>query len=68
VPFVQGRLRDEKLSFSIETECGHCSRPLHIEIDSELKYRVLDDGANPIVYLPMVDFEELEDPSIIDAF
>ena len=41
---------------------------MRIEIGSELNYRVLDEGANPIVYLPMVDFETLEDPSIIDAF
>jgi len=65
---VQGRLRNEKLSFTIETVCGHCNWPLVIEIDSDLNYRVLDEKADPIVYVPMVDFETLEDPSIIDAF
>jgi len=33
-----------------------------------LNYRVLDEGAAPMIYVPMVDFETLEDPSIIDAF
>jgi hypothetical protein len=37
-------------------------------MDSELRYRVREAGADPFVYVPMVDFEELEDPSIIDAF
>ncbi len=65
---MQGRLRNEKLGFTIETVCGHCNRPLSIEIDSDLNYRVLDEGAAPMIYVPMVDFETLEDPSIIDAF
>ncbi len=67
-PFVQGRLRGEKLSFSVETECGHCHRPIHLEIDSELNYRVLEQGAEPLIYAPQVDFHKLEDPSIIDKF
>jgi hypothetical protein len=39
-----------------------------LEIDSELNYRVVEDGAEPLVFVPMVDFGRLEDPSIIDAF
>ena len=65
---MQGLLRNEKLSFTIETECGHCQRPIQIEIDSELNYSVLKSGAEPLVFTPTVDFEQLEDPSIIDAF
>ena len=68
MPFVQGQLRREALSFVIQTECGHCHQPLHIEIDSELKYRVLDDGAEPLIHLPLVDLQGLEKPSIIDDF
>jgi hypothetical protein len=37
-------------------------------MDSELDYRVVEEGADPFVYVPMVDLDELEDPSIIDAF
>jgi len=68
VPFVQGQLRGEELSFRIESECGHCGKPLHIEIDSALRSRVVEDGAAPLIQVPMVNFEKLEDPSIIDAF
>jgi hypothetical protein len=68
VPFVQGRLRNEKLSFVIETQCGHCQEPIQLEIDSEMNYRVITAGAQPVIYAPMVDFDKLEDPSIIDGF
>jgi hypothetical protein len=68
VPFVQGQLRGEPLSFNIATECGHCHEPLHIEINSELEYRVLESGAEPLVYTPLVDLQKLDEPSIIDSF
>ena len=50
------------------TQCAHCGQPLHLEIHSDLGYRVLEDGSEPLVFVPMVDFGELDDPSIIDAF
>jgi hypothetical protein len=68
VPFVQGQLRGERLSFVIETECGHCQRPIHIEIDSELQYRVLEEGAEPLIYVPLVNVQKLNEPSIVDSF
>ncbi len=65
---MQGQLRKEPLSFTITTECAHCHQLLHIDIDSELSYRVAEADARPLVYAPMVNFSELDDPSIIDAF
>jgi len=41
---------------------------MQIEMDSELNYRVRESNAAPLVYTPTVDFSQLEDPSIIDAF
>jgi hypothetical protein len=67
MPFVQGHLRNQPLEITIQTECAHCSRPIQIEIGSDLNCRVLE-GADPLIFVPLVDFEELEDPSIIDAF
>ena len=67
MPFVQGHLRNEPLAITIETECAHCSRSIQIELDSELNYRVVE-GTDPLVFVPLVDFEKLKDPSIIDAF
>ena len=65
---MQGQLRGEPLTVVVTTQCAHCGQPLHLEIDSALNYRVMDDGAEPLVFVPMVDFAELDDPSIIDAF
>ena len=53
---------------SIQSECGHCGRPLTIEMDSELEHTVKSAGAEPMTFVPLVNFAELEDPSIIDAF
>jgi hypothetical protein len=52
----------------IETECAHCARPIRLQIDGNLNAVVLSEGATPMVYVPMVDFAKLDDPSIIDAF
>ena len=67
-PFVQGQLRKEKLSFQIDTVCAQSKRAIHIEIDSDLHLTAIEAGADPLVFVPMVDFDRLEDPSIIDAF
>ena len=66
---MQGQLGCEARSFVISTECGHCHRPLHIEMDSALLFKVLEPGAQPLVYSPMMD-EKLKatEPSIIDFF
>jgi len=65
---VQGQLREEPLTFAIETACAHCGQPLHLEMDGDLNYRIGEENAEPLVFVPMVDFGKLDDPSIIDAF
>ncbi len=67
MPFVQGHLRNESLAITINTECAHCARPIQIEMDSELHCRVVQE-TDPLIFVPLADFEKLEDPSIIDAF
>ena len=67
MPFVQGHLRNEPVAVTIETECAHCSRSMQIEVDSQLRYRIAE-GADPLIFIPLVDFDKLKDPSIIDAF
>jgi hypothetical protein len=65
---VQGQLRKEELTFTIHTTCAHCGKEIYIEMDSDLNYTVLEQDAKPLVFVPMVDFGKLKDPSIIDAF
>jgi hypothetical protein len=65
---VQGQLRKEEITFTIRTTCAHCGEEIFIEMDSKLNYSVSGRHANPLIFVPMVDFDRLEDPSIIDAF
>ena len=67
-PFVQGRLREETLTVGVRTECACCAQPIELEIDSELRCRVLSDGASPLLTVPLVDVRRLEAPNIIDDF
>ena len=65
---MQGQLRKEKLTVSIQTECGHCHKPLHLQVDSELNFIVQEPQAAPLVFVPRMNLQKLDDPSIIDAF
>jgi len=67
-PFVQGRLRSERLSVRIETECAHCARPIHIALDSAMRYSVEEAGAEPLVFEPQVNWETFTEPNIIHAY
>ncbi len=52
----------------LKTECAHCSKPMEIEIDSDLNYAVKEEGCEPVVFVPEVNLFELEEDSIIDSF
>jgi hypothetical protein len=65
---VQGRLRNEKLSVDIATECAHSGRALHLSVDSELGWSVKETGADPLIFEPDVDWEALTAPNIIDDY
>ncbi len=67
-PFVQGRVRQETLSVAIRTECACCSRSMELEIDSDLRSRVLSDTASPLLSVPVIDLGRLKAPNIIDDF
>jgi hypothetical protein len=64
---VQGHLRGERLSGLVTTECAHCRQTLHIEVDSDLKYRVTETGAEPLMFAPLSVVQRVA-PSIIDGF
>jgi hypothetical protein len=68
MPFVQGQLWAEPLSFLIESTCAQSGRPIQIEIDDQLDYRVRQEDAEPLIFVPLVDAGKLDEPSIIDAF
>jgi len=56
------------MDFLIESSCAQSGQSIQIEIDDRLAYHVRQTEADPILFIPIVDFETLDDPSIIDAF
>jgi len=67
-PFVESRLRKERLEVEIETSCTHCGRALHIVVDEQLHWRVREAGANPRVFLPHIDWATFRGPNIINDY
>jgi hypothetical protein len=67
-PFVQGQLRNEKLTVHIETECGHCHIQMNLEVNSELNFTVREKNASPMVFIPMMNLKKLDAPNIIEDF
>ncbi len=65
---MQGRLRDEALSFEIDTECGCCGRAMHFTMRHDLGYTLAESDSRPLFYVPVVNFARLKAASIIDDF
>jgi hypothetical protein len=67
-PFVQGKLRNEELSFEIRTECACCSRHIELTMKQDLSYTLHQPESSPVFFMPLVDFTTLKAPSIVDDF
>lgn len=65
---MQGRLRNEEVSVTVDTECHHCSRALTLEIDDDMNVQVEQPDAHPLVFTPDVALFDVEGPSIVDDF
>ena len=66
-PFVQGRLRGERVEVLVATECARSKRPLHIDIDSDLHCHVRERDARPLIFAPLEPFRPGA-ANIIDDF
>jgi hypothetical protein len=67
-PFVQGRLRQESLVIEIRTTCAHCAWPIHIVVDSDLRYHIQTAEAMPLIFEPHINWETFAEPNIIHAY
>jgi hypothetical protein len=67
-PFVEARLRSERLEVEITTSCAHCGRALHILLDEQLRWRVREPDANPRLFLPHIDWASFRGENIIDDY
>lgn len=68
MPFVEGRLRGEALTVTVDSECGHCARAIQLAVDSDVRCAVDSEGADPVVLVPLVDFSKLTERCITDVF
>ena len=41
---------------------------MNLTLNSDLSYQVHEDGAEPLVFQPQVDWETFEEPNIIGAY
>ena len=55
------------MAMRFETVYAHCDRALQIDVGSDLRHRVRE-ATDPLIFVPLVDFEKLKTPSIIDPF
>lgn len=65
---MQGCLRNEALSASIETSCARTGRKITLETSATGEVRVLEPGGSPLLFEPHVDWERFTKPHIIDDF
>lgn len=65
---MQGRYRDDLQTVTIDTQCACCSQSLTITFDRELNFQVKQAGADPQVFVPLVNFDKLKALNIIDDF
>lgn len=65
---MQGRLRGDRLRVHIDSQCHHCARPLTLEVDDELRWRVLSPGASPLLFEPTMDWPNFHAPSIVHDY
>ena len=67
-PFVQGRLREQKLEVEAVTQCSQTGREIRLRIDSNLVCEVLSQGADPYLFEPHLDWQRFSAPSIIHDY
>jgi hypothetical protein len=58
----------EPLRASLATECAHCGRSLHLELDELGGLAVGETDAAPVLFEPAVDWERFSGKHIIDDF
>ena len=66
--FVFGRLLKRQLRVEIRSVCGSSGRPLRLTVDSDLSWRVMTADAQPLLFVPSVDWDQFRAPNIISDY
>jgi hypothetical protein len=65
---VYGRLQNEELFFTVNSECANSGKPMKIELDSDLNITGVDEGSEPMYCIASMDTDKKKEPSIVDIF
>lgn len=52
----------------IDSDCHQCAKPLTIEVDEKLHWRVLSSGAQPLLFEPDIDWAIFRRQNIIHDY
>ncbi len=67
-PFVYGKLRNEELFFTVNSECANSGKPIKIELDGDLNIISVDEGSEPMYCIALMDTAKTKELSIVDIF
>jgi len=59
---------DGAATYRVDTECHCCHKAFRLDISPDLSRIEASGGAQPVLFVPMVNFKKLREPSIIDRF
>lgn len=52
----------------IETKCRHCGQAIRISMDSGMKFSISEKRADPLVFMPDVNWDTFAERTIIDSY
>jgi hypothetical protein len=61
-------LLGRRLSARVRTICAISGRPLRLNIDSDVSWRVDRGSAQPLLFVPSLDWRAFRAPNIIDDY
>jgi hypothetical protein len=65
---VQGKIRGEFISVTIESNCAHCNRKVKITADSNLQYKIHNGNSELRAFLPYLDWSKFVNIAITDFY
>jgi hypothetical protein len=66
--FILGGLLNRRIRFDIRSICGQSGRPLRLAVASDLTWRVATKGAQPLLFVPSVNWEGFRGSNIINDY
>ena len=67
-PFVQGRLRGERVWASVRSGCAACQADLAFTVDSDFRWSIDRGPTSPLVFEPSIDWASFGGPTIVNDY